>query len=147
MLQSVRTLMAGLLDYAGLFPPAKLGMQAAVEAFNRARISEWEWMLGRFVCPASRLPELSAAAASLMPGTHATSGYREHADIQEPWRVSVLIDGDLLQGIDAMGRFNQKQEKEDSGLAVADTLEFKVSKADQIDDRLEQLPEDIFPFV
>jgi hypothetical protein len=147
MLQSVRTLLAGLIDYAGLFPPARLGMQPAVESFNRARIGEWEWILGRFVCPASRLAELSAAAAPLMPGTHATSGYREHADLMEPWRVSVLIDGELRTGLDALAGFNQRHEKEDAGRAVADAVEFKVSRPDEIDGCLEQLPEDVFPFV
>src|SRR5689334_1162740 len=95
MLQSVRTLMAGLIDYAGLFPPAKLSMQAAAEAYARARMGEHAWVLGRFICPASRLAELSKVAAVMMPGTHATSGYREHADVLEPWRVSVLVDGPL----------------------------------------------------
>ena len=34
---AVEALVAGLVDYAGLFPPAKLDMGPAVEAFARAR--------------------------------------------------------------------------------------------------------------
>jgi len=51
--------MAGLIDYAGLFPPAKLSMAASAEAFARSRMGPHEWMLGRFICPASRLREFS----------------------------------------------------------------------------------------
>jgi hypothetical protein len=72
MLQSIRTLMTGLIDYAGLFPPAKLEMQASAESFARARMGEHEWVLGRFICPVSRLREFSKTAAVMMPGTHAT---------------------------------------------------------------------------
>lgn len=147
MLQSIRTLLAGLVDYAGLFPPAKLPMQPSVENFARARMGAQEWMLGRFICPASRLEEFSRASASLMPGTHATSGYREHADITEPWRVSVLIDGDLRAGLDAIDAFNARHEREDAGRATADAIELKVSQPADIDRTLERIPENLFPFV
>ena len=74
MTRTLRTLMSDLIDYAGLFPPAKLDMGGAVEAFNRARMGENDWMLGRFVCPLSRLAEFEKAAVALLPGTAATSG-------------------------------------------------------------------------
>jgi hypothetical protein len=139
--------MAGLIDYAGLFPPAKLAMPAAVEAFAHARAGEEEWMLGRFICPASRLEEFSKAAAVLMPGTHATSGYREYADIGEPWRVSVLIDGDLGAGMAALEAFNRKHSVEDSGRAVADVIELKVGSPSEVDAALDRIPDELFPFV
>src|SRR5690348_11536160 len=123
MLQSIRSLMAGLVDYAGLYPPAKLPMQASVEAFAHARAGTHEWVLGRFICPASRLEEFSRAAAVLMPGTHATSGYREYADATEPWRVSAIIDGELGKGLGAIEAFNRKHSVEDSGRAAVDALE------------------------
>jgi hypothetical protein len=147
MLQTIRTLMAGLIDYAGLYPPAALAMAPAAEAFAHARSSEHEWMLGRFICPASRLDELSKAAAVMMPGTHATSGYREYADITEPWRVSVLIDGELGAGLSALQTFNQRHSKEDAGRALADVIELKVATPSDVDAALERIPDDLFPFV
>jgi hypothetical protein len=51
MLQSIRSLMAGIIDYAGLYPPAKLSMQAAVEAYAHAGAGTHEWMLGRLSAP------------------------------------------------------------------------------------------------
>src|SRR6187549_3026938 len=124
--QSIRTLMTGLIDYAGLFPPAKLGMQPAAESFARARMGEHEWVLGRFICPVSRLREFSKTAAVMMPGTHATSGYREYADVQEPWWVSAIIDGDLAADLETIAGFNGHHGREDNGLAVVDAVELKV---------------------
>jgi hypothetical protein len=53
-----RILFAGLIDDAGLFPPANLSMAAALESHFAARASDEQWILGRFLCPASRLDEL-----------------------------------------------------------------------------------------
>jgi hypothetical protein len=60
-----RVLLAGLIDHAALFPPASLAMDDAIEADRRARASEHAWMLGRFICPASKLAQLPAEAPSL----------------------------------------------------------------------------------
>lgn len=49
-----------LIDYAGLFPPAKLEMDAAVRNYARYRDSKYNWILSHFICPAARLPELDA---------------------------------------------------------------------------------------
>ena len=62
-----RALLAGLVDYAGLFPPAALDMEAAVAEYARRRRAPEAWMLGRFVAPAARLVELGRAAAPRCP--------------------------------------------------------------------------------
>lgn len=54
---SLRVLLADLIDYAGLFPPAALAMPAAVENYARYVTGSDKWALGRFVLPASRLTE------------------------------------------------------------------------------------------
>lgn len=51
-------LLTRLIDHAALFPPASLDMPEAMEEDRRARRSDAAWMLGRFICPASRLDEL-----------------------------------------------------------------------------------------
>src|SRR5262245_62043254 len=105
-----RTLLTGLIDYAGIFPPARLSMQDACEAYARHLMSEFEWALGRFICPVSRLAEFETSAAQLLPGTLATSGYRERADVDEPWRLSALIESadraTLDPALDTIDRFN-----------------------------------------
>jgi hypothetical protein len=60
MLASVRTLLANIVDYAGLFPPARLPLDEAVRNYARYRSGPDSWMLGGFVCPVTRLGELSA---------------------------------------------------------------------------------------
>ena len=60
-LPAVRAAASALVDYAGLFPPAQLDMPGAVAEYARARSGEHAWMLGRFICPSSRLEELRAA--------------------------------------------------------------------------------------
>ncbi len=60
MTESLRALLAGLIDYAGLFPPAKLPLPEALANHVRYRASADAWMLGRFICPAARLGELAA---------------------------------------------------------------------------------------
>ena len=59
--------LAGLIDHAPLFPPASMDMPAAVETDTRARAGEHAWMLARFVCPASRLPDLEAELGGAQP--------------------------------------------------------------------------------
>jgi hypothetical protein len=50
-----------LIDDAGLFPPARKPMERAVADHRAARAGPYAWMLGRFLCPASRLGELAQA--------------------------------------------------------------------------------------
>lgn len=55
---ALRAAFGGLIDYAGLFPPAKLGMEAAVAEYAAARGGPHAWMLGRFIVPELRIAEL-----------------------------------------------------------------------------------------
>jgi hypothetical protein len=56
---TLRTMMARAIDYAGLFPPARLPMDAAVAEHLAVLAGPDAWMLGRFVCPAARLDDLA----------------------------------------------------------------------------------------
>jgi len=58
MTNSLRTLLEGLIDYAGLFPPAALPMHDALRNYIRYRKSDHAWALGRFVVAAERLHEV-----------------------------------------------------------------------------------------
>lgn len=61
---ALRALAEGLVDYAGLFPPAVLPMDTAWREYGRHRRSAEAWMLGRFICPATHLPELRAGVTT-----------------------------------------------------------------------------------
>jgi hypothetical protein len=74
---ALRALLAGIVDYAGLFPPAALDMPSAVKNYQAYRSGDERWMLGRFVVGIARLPELRATIAT-MRGK------------EEAWPVSVV---------------------------------------------------------
>jgi hypothetical protein len=59
MSPSLRALLTGIIDYAGLFPPAKLPLDQAIRNYARYLQEPESWMLGRFICPIARLPELA----------------------------------------------------------------------------------------
>jgi len=56
--RSQKALLSGLIDYAGLFPPAALSMEEAVRNYARYREGEHAWMLGKFVVPEARAHEV-----------------------------------------------------------------------------------------
>jgi hypothetical protein len=58
MKQALRALVTGLIDYAGLFPPASLSMEDALRKYGAYRRGPYAWMLGGFVVPAARLHEV-----------------------------------------------------------------------------------------
>src|SRR5437879_4292884 len=62
---SLRALLTGILDYAGLFPPAKLPLDQAIRNYTRYRTEAEAWMLGRFICPAAQLAELTPSVEEL----------------------------------------------------------------------------------
>ena len=73
-LTSVKTLLAGAIDYAGLFPPAALSMSEAVINYATYRNSNYNWMLGRFVVTGRRdwmnFTKMHAILFPAMPRTH-----------------------------------------------------------------------------
>lgn len=119
MLTSVRTLMAGLIDYAGLFPPAGLGMAEAVSNYAAYRASPRAWALGRFVVPAARLDEMAREAAPHLP--------REGGATDGVWRLSALC-AEPAQDVHRVADFNERN----AGRAVVDTVELRAAAPDRI---------------
>jgi len=59
--------MRGIIDYAGLYPPASLSLEEAITNFVRYQDDPEKWMLARFIIPARRFPELSHLAERVFP--------------------------------------------------------------------------------
>lgn len=110
----LETLLQGLIDYAGLFPPARLEMRPAVEEYDRQRRGPQAWMLGRFIVPVARLDAFLAAASDLLP--------RQGED-GEPWRLSVLAGKDHAADRQRMDAFQETQ----AGRAVIEAVELVLS--------------------
>lgn len=49
----------GIIDYAGLFPPARLPLGEAIRNYAEYRRSRDAWMMSRFIIPAAKLQELN----------------------------------------------------------------------------------------
>ena len=126
-----RILLEAVVDYAGLFPPASLEMARAVRNFAHYRAGSAGWMLGRFVCPASRLAEFSAAADPLLP--------RDAGAV--PWLVSVTGSGHVQADLEAITAFNERHRVcfEECGARV-DSYETKVGSVAEIVALHETLP-------
>ena len=58
MKESLRTFMNGLVDYAGLFPPADLPLDKAINEYFEQLKSDNSAMLSRFIIPISKLNDL-----------------------------------------------------------------------------------------
>ena len=64
--ESIRVLLSEIIDYAGLFPPSEVSMAEAVLNYATYKNSNYNWMLGRFVVPVSRLDEFWEAAGDFV---------------------------------------------------------------------------------
>ncbi len=111
-MNAFRALMTGLIDYAGLFPPASLNMEQALRNYDSYTSGEHAWMLGRFIVPAARLGEFETAYANM--GSVGT------------WRLSAIASADDAERVRA---FNAKYA---SGGPRIDAIEVKVSTAAEI---------------
>lgn len=121
-----RFLLLQLIDYAGLFPPASLGMDKAAACYSEYRKGAYAWVLGRFIVPVSRLGEFEIVAADLLPNQR-----------DEPWRLSALAGPRLDTDAEAILDFNGRHK----GAALIDTIEVKAAQAEEIHEASEILPE------
>jgi hypothetical protein len=63
MRRALSVLLSEIIDYAGLFPPAKLNVTDSVENYLRYFHGPQKWIIGRFVCSTGKLPELARELA------------------------------------------------------------------------------------
>ncbi len=109
MAKTISNLIGGLVDYAGLFPPAGLDMASAAKEYASERQSGDAWILARFVVPVGRLDELDAEL---------TDG--------DPWPLAVLAGADPEADRRRIDAFNA------AGRAVIESVELKASSPGEI---------------
>lgn len=127
-------LLAQIVDYAGLFPPAGLDMGTVVANYGRYLQSSERWMLSRIIIPAGRLDE-----------------FKETSEVHwsdEPWLVSALVpsvdapeDG-FDRAMEAIQRFNS----ENSGAKV-DAIEIKCPHVSHVATLSTNVPNEIQAFL
>jgi hypothetical protein len=134
-MSAIRILLRNSIDYAGLFPPAGLAMDPAVDNYHRYRSGEAAWALGRFILPAGRLAQFDRAAAERLSRTSAG----------QPWLLGVLAGPDLAAELKEVAEFNRRHA--DSGAARIDTLEAKADSADAVRDTMHLMPSDLQAYI
>lgn len=85
---ALTALLDGLVDYAGLFPPAALPMDEAVRQYAAYRVGASRALLARFVLPVARLDEFVREAAVVPPEA-------------SPWPLAVLAGASDAAALDA----------------------------------------------
>ena len=114
----LHALLTNLIDYAGLFPPAGLGMSEAVANYASYVAGEYAWILGRFVLPAARLEEFMQAQSAVK--------------LRKPWRLSCLAGGEA--DLSTVKHFYGQPG------AQIDSIETKAETADQVTRLMADLP-------
>ncbi|HKO54691.1 MAG TPA: hypothetical protein VJ276_02365 [Thermoanaerobaculia bacterium] len=110
--RSAEALFAGLIDYAGLFPPAALSMEQALRNYDAYRQGEHAWMLGRFVVTAQRLEEVLPLI-------------RPSGTFSPPRGEKDLGADDRVRGVEFLSVLGIH--------ADADTIEVKAMSADEVE--------------
>ena len=122
--RAARLFFEGIVDYAGLYPPASVSMLAAVRNYANYRGIGSAWLLGRFVCPASTLALFSQQADVFLP--------RDAGAI--PWRLAAVGSGDVEADMEAISAFNARHRVcFDEAGAVVDAYEVKATSIDDVD--------------
>jgi hypothetical protein len=111
----VRALLANIVDYAGLFPPASLEMSAALRNYLAYRGEAASWMLGRFIVPVARLGELRSEL--------------ELHTLGEAIAMSAIAGVDVDRDIEAARAFNRVN----AGLARVEAIEARFTAPDAIE--------------
>jgi hypothetical protein len=120
-MRAVRALLGGVVDYAGLFPPAGLDLERTVKNYAAYRAGADAWALGRLVLPASKLAEF----ADRWPGR------------AREWPISLLLGADFD---------NELRLAVDVGLAL-EVVECKPARLQDVKAIRARLPKDAELFV
>ena len=130
-MNSIRILLDGVIDYAGLFPPASLGMHVAVRNYADYLAGSQGAFLGRFLLPVRRLSEFEDIAAEFLP----------RGNPVYPWHLSAISSGNLIKDLEEIVDFNFFHARdENAGAVVVDTLELKVETVENIQRAMYLIP-------
>jgi hypothetical protein len=97
-MSATQTLLASLIDYAGLFPPAGLPMEEAVRNYAAYRQGPHAALLHRFLVPSARLAEFAVTHARLPAGQRAG------------WEVGLLAGSDPATDATLFADVNRRAE-------------------------------------
>jgi hypothetical protein len=132
-MSAIRTLLAKSIDYAGLFPPAALDMDTALENYARYFTGPSSWALGRFIVPVSRLAEFEATLRHISPH-----------QVDRPWRFAALLGNNVEADLQLLDAFNRRHIN--SG-AIIDTVEVKATSEKAIGEIIRLVPSSVETYI
>lgn len=136
-MSALEALLAGIVDYAGLFPPASQDMRSALESYATYLQSTDRQAIARFIVPVARLSELEAAGRDLLPRD--SSSY--------PWKLAVLVSGDVKAAVEEMVKFNRRHSSgSGDGQVRVDVVELKASVPSEVEKQASPLPNSLTPY-
>lgn len=127
MSESLRRLLQGAFDYAGLLPPTSLGLGQGCDQLIRLRSGPDSWLANRFCCPIEDLDALLAILKSR----------REEIEVQGPWRIAV--QGSALEAFKHDLWAIEKFEKASEPLAEVESYEVRIEGRTDIENGLKHL--------
>ena len=127
MTRAAEVLLRSLIDYAGTFPPAKLGLADAIRAYADHRSQVHAWMLGRFVLASAALDEFDAVAPTFLNKAHG------------PWPVTIVGSRETMPDADRLADFSREWK----GRATVMAVEFGPMKPSEIAAAARRLPHDL----
>ena len=95
---AIETLLAGLIDYAGLYPPARLDMRSAVRNYLDYQGGPHAFALGRFIVDLARADELREAAGDAL-GTMSLSVIAQ-PEIDPQGLTALIGDGFRIESVE-----------------------------------------------
>jgi hypothetical protein len=119
---ALHALLEGIVDYAGLFPPANLSLEKALQNYSEYRAGPHAWMLGRFIVQALRLPDVAGLLPRLVRN-------------ESLWKISALIK-DFDSDMELVAKFNRESGK----FATVDSVEL----APELCRKVEMVPSGVF---
>lgn len=136
---SLATLVEGVIDYAGLFPPAKLSMQSAIAEYIDLRGGPHSWLVSRFAVSAADLQSLGSELDRL--GTEEViplTVMGALSNTPDQWKAS--LDSDLKSLREFSSRFGER--------AFVESFEKRIPSNSLVEDAMHSLGqiqvEDIF---
>ncbi len=156
MVASLEALLSSVVDYAGLFPPAKLELQPAMVNYAQYQTTPYAWMLGRFILPVSRLQEfekllpekprqwplsiiMTGLGRFILPVSRLQEFEQLLPEEARQWPLSIIMTGDVKEAIAQLQSLNNEK------IAIT-SLEFPPLPPTEIEKILSSLPAEIESF-
>ena len=130
MFLSLKVLLSSIVDYAGLFPPAKLSLEKAIANYAQYHQTQDNWLLGRFIIPVSRLAEIETLLADRA----------SENTITNPWSLSAILSENWESELKQIQAFNHSNK-----VRIA-SIEFKPLPPEEIKRAILHLPNGIESF-